>query len=38
MTSMDWVNILSYLIGVENLSKNDEQIKQLENYAEHDLE
>lgn len=32
MNSMDLINILSYLIGVENLQKNDEQIKQLEEH------
>lgn len=32
MTSIDLINVLSYLIGVENLQKNDEQIKQLEEH------
>lgn len=32
MSSIDLINVLSYLIGVENLSKNDEQIKQLDSH------
>lgn len=32
MTGIDLINVLSYLIGVENLQKNDEQIKQLEEH------
>lgn len=28
----DFINILSFIIGVENLDKNDEQIKQLEEH------
>lgn len=32
MTGIDLINVLSYLIGVENLQKNDEQISQLEEH------
>lgn len=32
MSGIDLINVLSYLIGVENLQKNDEQIKQLEEH------
>lgn len=32
MTSIDWINVLSYIIGVENLQKNDEQIKELQQH------
>lgn len=28
----DFINILSFVIGLENLSKNDEQIKALEEH------
>lgn len=30
--AFDFINILSFIIGVENLDKNDEQIKQLEEH------
>jgi len=31
-TAIDLINVLSYLIGVENLQINDAQIKQLEEH------
>lgn len=30
--ALDLINVLSYIIGVENLKKNDEQINALENH------
>lgn len=32
MTGIDLINILSYLIGIENMQKNDEQIKDLQEH------
>ena len=33
---IDWIinaiNVLSFMIGIENLNKNDEQVKQLQNH------
>lgn len=32
MASIDWINVLSYILAVENLKANEEQIKQLEEH------
>lgn len=32
MTSIDWINVLSYVLAVENLKSNEEQIKALEDH------
>lgn len=32
MTNIDWINVLSYILAVENLKSNEEQIKQLEEH------
>lgn len=32
MTSIDWINVLSYILAVENLKFNEEQVRMLEEH------